>query len=276
MALWQAVLLGAIQGATEFIPVSSTAHLFLVQRWLGLGNGAADLSFDIVLHLGTAIALVIVFRGEIFGMAGEVVRGVLRKPAFHPEERALLPPLLVGTIPGGLAGIFLLKRFEQMRTVLAVGLSMLAACVVFFLAEAVAQARRRRGAERTAVSLVDAAWIGLAQAVAGLLAGFSRSGLTISAGLFRGLSRERAARFSFLLALPIILGAGAKTLLDLRRHPEPVLSGPVLAAGLFSSAVVGILAVRFLLSYLKTHSLRPFGIYLGLLGAALVGYSLLG
>src|SRR5215471_2284747 len=158
MALWQAVLLGAVQGATEFIPVSSTAHLFLVQRWLGAGNGAADLSFDIVLHLGTALALMIVFQREIFGMATEAVRGILRKPASRPEERALLLPLVVGTIPGGLAGVFLLKRFEQMRTVLAVGLSMLAACVLFFLAEAAAEVRRRRGSERSTVSLVDAAW----------------------------------------------------------------------------------------------------------------------
>ena len=105
------------------------------------------------------------------------------------------------------------------------------------------------------------------------MAGFSRSGFTISTGRVRRLSREDSARFSFLLALPIILGAGAKAVLDLRKHPEPPIGAAELVVGFLASAVVGYAAVRFLLRYLRTRTLRPFGIYLGLLGAALLLWS---
>jgi undecaprenyl-diphosphatase len=259
MHLWQAIFLGAVQGLTEFIPISSTAHLFLFQTWLRLGNGAASLSFDIVLHLGTALALIVVYARDLWGM----VEG-------RAEERALVLPLIVGTIPGVLAGLFLLKRFESHRTLAVIGASMLVGCVYFFVSEWAGDRRRTKREERKTVTAVDSLWIGIAQAAAGLMAGFSRSGFTIATGRLVGLSRERAARFSFLLALPIILGAGAKTILDLHRHPEPRLPISLLAGGFVSSAIFGFLSVRFLLAFLKTHSLRPFGIYLGVLGAALV------
>ena len=256
MHLWQAILLGAVQGLTEFIPISSTAHLFLFQTWLKLGNGEANLSFDIVLHLGTALALIVVYARDLWGM----VEG-------RKEDRALVLPLVLGTIPGVLAGLFLLKRIEAHRTLGLIGASMLTACAYFFFSEWLGD---RRQQERDHVTATDSLWIGLAQAAAGVMAGFSRSGFTIATGRLAGLSRERAARFSFLLALPIILGAGAKTLLDLHRRPEPLLPIGTLAAGFVSAAVFGFFSVRFLLRYLKTHSLRPFAVYLGLLGAALL------
>jgi undecaprenyl-diphosphatase len=268
MTFWQAILLGAVQGLTEFVPVSSTAHLFLVQTWLGLGDAASNLSFDIVLHLGTALALIVVFRTDLARMISEMGRWLLRRTAVYPEERNLVVPLLVGTIPGVLAGLFLLKSFEEHRSLLTIGISMITACVYFFVAESVGD--RRGDRERERVLLGDAVAVGLAQAAAGLMAGFSRSGFTIATGRMAGLSRERAARFSFLLALPIILGAGAKTVLDLARHPEPALPAGLLAFGFVSSAVVGFAAVRFLLAYLKGHSLRPFGVYLGVVGAILI------
>jgi undecaprenyl-diphosphatase len=151
---------------------------------------------------------------------------------------------------------------------------MLVACAYFVFAETAG--RRREGAEKglDRLDLGDALAIGTAQAAAGLMAGFSRSGFTISTGRLRGLTRENAARFSFLLALPIILGAGAKAVLDLARHPEPSIPAAALAAGFFASAVVGYAAVRFLLRYLKTRTLLPFAIYLGILGASLLVWSL--
>jgi undecaprenyl-diphosphatase len=275
MQFWQAILLGAVQGATEFVPVSSTAHLFLVQTWLGLANAGADLSFDIVLHLGTALALIAVFRRELAGMVGETIGWMGHRPAARPEDRALLLPIVIGTVPGVLAGLFLLKRFEAHRTPVLIGVSMLTACAYFLAVEAVGDRRSRERAERETVTAGDSLWVGLAQAAAGLMAGFSRSGFTIATGRLAGLSRERAARFSFLLALPIILGAGAKALLDLHRHPEPSLPPAVLAAGFAASALVGFAAVRFLLAYLRDHTLRPFAAYLGLLGAALVATAVL-
>jgi len=273
MPLFYAVLLGAVQGATEFLPVSSTAHLYLVQALLGMRNDEVTLSFDVVLHLGTVLALIVATWRELAALAGELVLWVGGRPARNPEARAVLLAVAIGTVPGVLAGLFLLKRFESLRTVGLIGLSMLVASVYFVAAEAIA--RRRAGRERPLAGLGtgDALWIGAAQGAAGLLAGFSRSGFTISTGRLRGFSREDSARFSFLLALPIILGAGAKALLDLRRHPEPPIGWAALAAGFLASAFVGYVAVRFLLRYLKLHTLRPFAIYLALLGAALLAWS---
>ncbi|HEY1434203.1 MAG TPA: undecaprenyl-diphosphate phosphatase, partial [Thermoanaerobaculia bacterium] len=116
----------------------------------------------------------------------------------------------------------------------------------------------------------DGLWIGLAQAAAGLMAGFSRSGFTIATGKLRRFSRPDAARFSFLLALTIILGAGAKALLDLRKAPGPTASVSLLLAGFASAAILGYFAIEVLLKFLRTHSLRPFAIYLGLLGMLLL------
>ena len=275
MTITEAIILGVIQGLTEFIPVSSTAHLYLAQSLLGISNDANALSFDIVLHLGTALALIVVFRRDLVGMVAEFFRWLSRKPAVNAEDRDLIVPIIVGTIPGVIVGVTLLKKFEEMRSVTIIGVSMIAACIYFWLAERIGT-RRAEGASmhadagRENVTWVDALWVGIAQGAAGLFAGFSRSGFTISTGRLRGLSRERATRFSFLLALVIILGAGAKTMLDLHKHPQAALPPMLLAAGFISSAVVGFFTVVFLLRYLRAHTLRPFGIYLAILGIVLI------
>jgi undecaprenyl-diphosphatase len=266
----EALLLGVVQGLTEFLPVSSTAHLYIAQALLGIRNDALTLSFDVVLHLGTAAALVLALGKELAAIVRELFLWAAGKPARDPIARALLLPLIVGTIPGVLAGLFLLKRVEAARTLGLIGLSMLVACGYFLYAERRGGARAGRERDLSTVSASDAVWIGLAQAAAGLMAGFSRSGFTISTARVRGFSRPDAARFSFLLALPIILGAGGKALLDLRRTPQPPVTGTVLAAGFLAAAIVGFLAVKLLLRYLKTHTLRPFAAYLGALGLLLL------
>lgn len=254
--------------------MSSTAHLYLAQAILGIRNDAVALSFDVLLHLGTALALIVATRRELLKMIQEALRWSRGQPAADPAGRAMLVPLAVGTLPGVLAGLFLLRRFEAMRTLPVIGITMLVACAYFFVAEGIAD--RRRTADRTLADLhaSDGLWIGLAQAAAGLLAGLSRSGLTIATGKLRRLNRENAARFSFLLALPIILGAGAKAVLDLRKVPGPAMGGAVLLAGFVAAAVVGYLAIEFMLKFLRTHSLRPFGVYLGTLGLLLILESL--
>ncbi len=270
MSLVQALILGAIQGLTEFVPVSSTAHLYLAQALMGIRNDQGALSFDIVLHLGTVAALIASTRRELASMVGEAVGWMRGEPARDPAGRAMLLPLAIGTVPGVLAGLFLLKRFEEARTVRLIGVSMLVACAYFFFAEGVAA---RRGAKERSLAEIDARdglWIGVAQAAAGLMAGFSRSGFTIATGKLRRFGRQDAARFSFLLALPIILGAGAKALLDLRKAPGAGAGAGLLLAGFAAAAVVGFFAIEMLLKFLKTHSLRPFGVYLGLLGLFLV------
>jgi len=269
MSLLQAVILGALQGLTEFVPVSSTAHLYLAQAIMGIRNDELALSFDIVLHLGTVAALVVALRAELLRMAEEVGLWARREPARDPAARAMLMPLVVGTVPGVLAGLFLLKRIERVRSVGLIGASMLVACAYFLFAEG-ASARRRTSRELSEIDNRDGFWIGMAQAAAGLMAGFSRSGFTIATGKLRGFRREDAARFSFLLALPIILGAGAKALLDLRKAQGPSVGRAELAAGFAAAAIVGYVAIEGLLRFLRTHSLRPFAIYLGLLGLLLL------
>lgn len=273
MNVARALLLGALQGLTEFLPVSSTAHLYILQALLKIENDAVALSFDVVLHLGTAAALVLAMGGEILRILRELPLLFTGRPARDPAARAVILPLAAGTVPGVLAGLLLLKRVESLRTLGLIGLSMLVACAYFLFSERRGR-RILRERDLSKLTLADGLWIGLAQAAAGLMAGFSRSGLTIATGRLRGLARGEAARFSFLLGLPIILGAGAKTLLDLRRAPQPAISGSVLAAGFLAAALVGFVTVRFLLRYLKSHSLRPFAVYLGLLGLVLMAYSL--
>jgi undecaprenyl-diphosphatase len=274
MSLLQAVVLGALQGLTEFVPVSSTAHLYLAQAIMGIRNDELALAFDIVLHLGTAAALMVAMRAELLRMADEAWRWTRREPVGDPTARAMLLPLIIGTVPGVFAGLFLLKRIERVRSVGLIGASMLVACAYFFFAETASE--RRNAAPRDLADLDgrDGFWIGMAQAAAGLMAGFSRSGFTIATGKLRGFRREDAARFSFLLALPIILGAGAKALLDLRKAEGPSVPGTVLLAGFAAAAVVGYAAIEGLLRFLRTHSLRPFAIYLGILGAALLASAL--
>jgi undecaprenyl-diphosphatase len=266
--LAHAILLGIVQGLTEFVPVSSTAHLALVQWLLGMRDADVALAFDLVLHLGTALALIVATRRLLAGIAVETVLWAGRRPARNATDRALVLPIVVGTVPGVLAGLFLLKRTAAFRTPLTIGITMLVACAFFLVAERIGEAVIQR--DLSTLSLADALWVGIAQAAAGLFPGLSRSGTTISTGRLRGLEREDATRFSFLLALPIILGAGAKALLDLRKEHGPSVGGAALAAGFAASAVVGYIAVEFLLRYLKAHTLKPFAIYLGALGAALV------
>ena len=264
------MILGALQGLTEFVPVSSTAHLYLAQALMGIRNDELALSFDIVLHLGTVAALVVALRPELVRMVEEAWLWARREPTHDETARAMLLPLIVGTIPGVLAGLFLLKRIERVRSVGLIGASMLVACAYFFLAERASARRSAAPRELADLDGRDGFWIGMAQAAAGLMAGFSRSGFTIATGKLRGFRREDAARFSFLLALPIILGAGAKALLDLRKAEGPSVSGTALAAGFAAAAVVGYAAIEGLLRFLRTHSLRPFAVYLGILGLVLL------
>jgi undecaprenyl-diphosphatase len=264
-----ALILGVIQGLTEFVPVSSTAHLYLAQALLGIRNDQFAQSFDIALHLGTALALVVATRRELLAVLTEAARWSRGQPALDRAGRAVIMPLLIGTLPGVFAGLVLLRKFEEMRSVGVIGASMLIACGYFFLAENFADRRR---SERTLddLDVRDGFWIGLAQAAAGLMAGFSRSGFTIATGRLRRLDRQDAARFSFLLALPIILGAGVKALLDLRKSGAPKESAGLVGIGFAASAVVGYFAIEAMLRFVKAHSLRPFGIYLGVLGSLLV------
>jgi undecaprenyl-diphosphatase len=255
-----AAILGLVQGLTEFLPVSSTAHLILVTGALGLDPERFGLSFDVALHLGTALAVLLYFARTWIGLAIDLVRGRWHVPLL----------VIVGTLPAAVAGVLLESAVSTtLRSPWWIVIGLVVGSIIFVLVERVATQRRRMGD----LSLPDALFMGAAQAVA-LLPGISRSGITISAGLLRDLTREEATRFSFLLATPVILGAGAKTLLDARKA-EALFSEPdVLAVGFVVSFVSGMLAVAFLIRFLRGHSLNWFVAY-RLVLAAVVALTLL-
>jgi undecaprenyl-diphosphatase len=245
--LTAAIILGLVQGLTEFLPVSSTAHLILVSDALKLDPEKFGLSFDVALHLGTALAVLLYFVRTWITLIGDVLAGRWRVPLL----------VIVGTLPAAIAGmLFESVVSDALRSPIWIVVGLVAGSIVFVVAERIAAQRRAIGE----LSLADAIFMGAAQAIA-LLPGISRSGITISAGLFRDMRREEATRFSFLLATPVILGAGLKTLLDARKAAELFSAPDVLAAGFVVSFASGLAAVAFLVRFLRTHSLNWFVAY---------------
>jgi undecaprenyl-diphosphatase len=244
----QGVVLGLVQGLTEFLPVSSSGHLILVPHIFGWPD--QGLGFDAVMHLGTLAALLAYFRRELMGM----VSGAL--------SRRLAVLLILGTIPGGLAGVLLEKLVEsKLRSPLLIACTTAGWAIVMWIADRrAAPASKMPGDPLERVSLGQALTVGCAQAIA-LIPGTSRSGITITAGLFSGLDRATAARFAFLLGIPITAGAGSLKLLHLLKEGLPPGDGGPLTAALITAFVSGWFAVWFLVSYLKTRSLQPFVIY---------------
>jgi undecaprenyl-diphosphatase len=264
MDILQAIVLGILQGATEFVPVSSSGHLVLVP-WL-LGWGDPGLVFDTVVHWGTLLAVLAYFWRDWWALLTAWLRGLARWDWSAPEAR-LAWLLVVGTIPAAVLGYLLEDFFESLFGEPAwVSFFLLVTAGLLALAERLGP-RRRRVEE---LGWADALLVGLGQAAA-IAPGISRSGATMSAGLFRGLARPAAARFSFLLATPIIFGAGLLQMADLLAAPDPLAQVPVLATGFVAAAASGYLCIWGLLRYLQRGRLYPFALYcaaFGLLGLA--------
>ncbi len=265
MALVYAVLLGVVQGLTEFLPVSSTAHLVLAERFFGLRADLFGPSFDVACHVGTLLAVLVYFRPEIIAMVRAVPRlGTVLGPT--PDPAAWMAVLIViGTVPAVAAGLTFEHAIEaRLRTPAVIAVTMAAVAFAFFAVE------RRGSRQRDAASLGlwDTVVIGCAQATA-LVPGVSRSGATIAAGMGLGLRRDEAARFGFLLGIVAILGAAVKKAWPLR-HGLPPGEGPVFAIGIAASAVVGYLAIRLFLRFLTRHSLSGFAWYRLALAASVV------
>lgn len=263
--LIKALVLGILQGATEFLPISSSGHLVLVPWWLGWDD--PPLTFDVVVHLGTLTAVLAYFWRDWLtllraGWTALKTRSTPNTPHQELDARLLLL-LIVGTIPAALAGLLLESAFEAISTppVVAALLLVTAALLVF--------SERRVTSNRAldGLRLSDALTVGAAQALA-ILPGISRSGSTIAAGMVRGLPRASAARFSFLLATPIIMGAGAKQALDLILGNEPLADGMALAliVGFLSAAIVGYACIWFLMRLLQHRRLYGFAIYCAVFG----------
>lgn len=238
MTLLQAILLGIIQGITEFLPISSSGHLVLGETLLGLE--VAELkSFDVVVHVGTLLAILAYFWRQVWNVKR-------------------WPWLILGTIPAVIVGLTLEDQIDAIfRSALSVGVVMMILGLIFMIPESWG-----RKAKEKKLKWWQVIFVGIAQAVA-IIPGVSRSGSTIFAGTMLGMKREEAAQFSFLLGAVAITGAGILTALDL---DSSSVDWSVLTAGFVSSFVAGFLSVKWLMKYLKHHSLRVFGIYLVVLG----------
>lgn len=246
------VILGLVQGLTEFIPVSSSAHLLIFREWLGV-NDSSGMAFDAVLQLATILAVLIYFRKDLWRLFMAACKWVLRKEVVVEDKNTLLA-IMVGTIPAVIAGLLLEGYMETVfREVSLVAVTLILGSAIFYAAE-------KYGYQTGEVSWKKGLLIGCFQCLA-LVPGMSRSGMTISGGLFAGLSREAAARFSFLLSFPIIAGSGLKKLLDLSQEGLLSTIGPNLFIGSFVSFVVGLAAIHFLIKFLKSHSLKSFAWY---------------
>ncbi|MDD3517450.1 MAG: undecaprenyl-diphosphate phosphatase [Chromatiales bacterium] len=261
MDLLQTLFLALLQGLTEFLPISSAAHLILVPVLTGWED--QGLAFDVAVHVGTLTAVVVYFRHELARMTVEWT-GSVRGRGLTPDAR-LAWAVLIGTIPAGLAGL-LLKDFVEgpLRSPLVIA----GATIVFALLLWWADARGRQRRDEHDLGWGDVLFIGCAQAVA-LIPGTSRSGITMTAGLLMGLTREASARYSFLLSVPIIVLAGGWQTVKLLRAPQAV-DWATLLIGAGVSAVSAYLCIHFFLKLIARMGMLPFVIYRLLLGAVLI------
>jgi undecaprenyl-diphosphatase len=281
----QAIILGIVQGLTEFIPISSSAHLILVPWLLGWNDAVlTSLSFDVALHLGTLVAVLLFFAADWLRLIRAGLASLAERKIGADPERKLAWFLVIGCIPGGIAGVLLESKIDQIfhqpgaspvqAAIIALAVVIALLALALFAVERLA--RHVRGMND--LSLKDAVLIGLAQALA-VIPGVSRSGSTITAGLALGLKREAAARFSFLLGTPIIAGAGLKSMWNLlEQYHNGGLSGAELALfpiGFLAAAVSGYFCIKFLLRFLQKNSTDIFAYYRWLLAALVVAIALI-
>ena len=276
--IFEAIILGIVQGATEFIPVSSSGHLVIVP-WL-LGWDPPPLVFDTILHWGTLTAILVVFWRDFWNMTVAALRSIGSRSLADPNAK-LAWLIVLASIPVMIIGLTFKDFFEQLfvsedTAPLVAGLFLFVTAALLIgselLARSMAQPRRLQS-----LRVSDATIIGLAQAAA-LFPGISRSGSTIAAGLARKVRRDDAARFSFLMGAPIFLGAGLLQISEAVTTDGNQLAGhaPALIAGFLAAAITGVLAIRFLLNYLRTRSLYAFAIYCIVVGCIVVGLSMAG
>jgi undecaprenyl-diphosphatase len=270
MPLYQAIVLAIIQGLTEFLPVSSSAHLTIIPALLGWKD--PGLSFDVALHLGTLVAVLVYFFRDwvqvILNGIGISYRGA------HPDEnsRSLLWLLVLGTIPAALAGLKFEKYAEEaFRSPFIVGSAMIVFGLLMWIADRSSVARE--GLDQ--MTVFDTLSVGCAQALA-IIPGVSRSGSTLTLARFRGFSRDAAARFSFLLSTPIIAGAAGKKAWEMHKEGLPEDMKLPYMVGIAVSGVIGLLVIAFFMKYLKRNTLNVFVWYRILFGIIVIALAFFG
>ena len=259
MTFIQALVFGLLQGATEFLPISSSGHLVLVPWFIGWSE--PGLAFSAILHWGTVVAVLIVFREDLRSLVIAGYRSLSTRSLAEPQAR-IAWWIVIGNIPAILVGFFLQDLFQTLfNTPVAVAGFLIITSLVLIISERLGVQSRSSDEMRW----LDALLIGMAQAAA-ITPGISRSGVTIAAGLLLGIKRPAAARFSFLLMIPATLGAGILSLLELAQVGILSSEWSFLICGFFAAAVSGYLAIRWFLKYLKRRPLTVFAIYCAALG----------
>jgi undecaprenyl-diphosphatase len=286
LPIYQAVVLAIVQGLAEFIPVSSSGHLIIVRRLLGWNelSPANELMFDVALHFGTLLSVLIYFRRTWIqiiraALGGKVVRFSEAAGADQNltaeeqrEERMLLWFLAIATIPGAIAGKLLERGTEDYfrEHIYLIAGALIVVALLMWWGEKAGQLKK----PLTGVSFADAFLIGCAQAAA-LIPGVSRSGATITAGLFRNLTREAAVRFSFLLSTPIIAGAALLKAHELTKEGLPPEMHAPFLVGVMVSAVVGYATIAWLIRYLQANTLKVFIVYRIVAGIIVIGLAVM-
>lgn len=278
MTWWQAIVLGVVQGLTEFLPISSTAHLIVVMQLFGQPTEGP---FTTVIQMGTLVAVFVYFRRDIWHILKAVWGDVKARKMGTSTDSRLAWLIVLGSIPAGLAGLALGKKIkEHFHDPLSIGVVAVVFALLMLAAEIWHRTRRedRFLPEVSEVELTwkEAVWIGLWQMCA-LMPGASRSGTTISGALFAGLGRSTAARFSFLMSLPVMLAAGLKELYDGREGLQASRDEVVnLLVATAVAGVVGYFSIAWLIAFLKRYSMTVFVVYRLILGAVLVTIALTG
>jgi undecaprenyl-diphosphatase len=272
MSLLQAVAYGIIQGLTEFLPISSTAHIRILPALMGWGDPGA--AFTAVIQFGTLVAVLLYFAADITRIVKAVIDGLVARTPLGSEDAKMGWMIAAGTVPVVVIGLLFKKSIETtLRSLYVISASMIVLAVILLIAEIITA--RKSTAGTPLKKLGDLSWfeaigVGLWQAVA-LIPGSSRSGVTITGGLLFGMTRETAARFSFLLSLPSVFAAGIFELIKARHELLGTVSGiENLIVATVVSGIVGYLSIAFLLDYLKKHTTDIFIGYRFIVGAALL------
>lgn len=260
----EAVILGLVQGLTEFIPISSSGHLVFIKNIFGFEGGS--LFFDVVLHMGTLLAVLIYFRKDLYDIVTNIKR-----------DQRLFWMIILGTVPAVVVGVLFSDIISFLgETALFPAIFLMCMGAVFLFAEKkFSNVDRKDLRNLSDMTMKDAIIIGLIQACA-LLPGISRSGVTISTGMIRGVARKDSARFSFLLSIPVILGAGLYTAIDAFKESGSIpFTGPMFA-GFLVSFISGLFAIKFLMKYLEKYGLKSFAVYMFIAGGSLLLFYFLG
>jgi undecaprenyl-diphosphatase len=271
MNIIQAIILGIIQGITEFMPISSSAHLVVFPYLFGWQIPTdQNFSFDVLVQLGTLLSLILYFRKDVWHIFLAVLQGIEDKAPFRNENSRLGWLVLLATIPAGLAGILLKSKVEAVfRNPALTAFFLFGTAFLLLIAEIIG----KRSLNLSRLSWKNAIVVGFFQAVS-IFPGISRSGACIAGGMVQNFHRKDSARFSFLLAIPIMVAAGLLGVFDLLKVKDLVQFLPMLVAGFIAAALMGYLVIHWMLNYLNKHSLFVFSCYCIILGVLVLGFSI--